>query len=672
MSRQTIKSIRAIALKLLLPFISLLVSSCQSSEERQLLTALKMAGKNKTELQRVIDHYRNDILQQKAAIFLIANMPGHYSYADTSLVVAYSEAVDSILETMKEHSMYERKDSINACAERMGVQRWEKVQDIHMVTADYLIRNIDEAFEAWKGPWARHLSFEQFCEYLLPYKVGELQLLDDWRLRLKRLHAEELSDMEKCDAYRNATLEAARRLSKCLGTEIHPNYNSVVDHPVMKFEVNAKVPCGSCDYYIPLALAHHRSHGIPLAHDFCPHWASRRLGHSWNVVLAENGRTMAFNGISSEPVMTQNGISVSDGDMHNTMEKMAKVYRRTYAHNNEIEELNQKEKNVPPLLRNVFMKDVTTSYMETSDVTLPLKGIPHGTSYAYLAIYGDNDWYPVTFAKISRGKATFHDMGRNIIYIAMCYAPDGTRTILSNPFMLGFDGSMNYYSASENNTTMRLTRKYPILEYVYKWLSSVDSCEVQASDDIRFHQYETIHLTSGTRATGNELKIPISTPAYRYWRFTSLKKNTRGNIAEIYFYDSNGKPLSGRVIGTEGSFENRANRTREAAFDSNTLTYFEAPDNKDPWVGMDFGYPVKLSSIIYYPRGDGNSVEPGDEYELLYWDDDNWQSIGKKRAQRHWIEFVNVPEGAIYLLRDITKGHEERIFTYDNSMQTWW
>ncbi|MBR1518129.1 MAG: discoidin domain-containing protein [Prevotella sp.] len=652
--------------------ISLYACNIIHEDHDEINMALNLAGKNRHELEAVLSHYASEPQKLEAAKFLIRNMPGHYSYADTVILTRYSAAVDSILTAMSNTSMYERKDSINSCAEKLGIAQVKKIQDIHVITSDYLIRNIDNAFEAWNGPWARHLSFEQFCEYLLPYKVGELQLLDDWRNRLKGFHTEVLNDMDKCDAYRNATLEAARRLSKSLGAYVHPNYNSVVNFPVMRFEVNARVPCGSCDYYIPLALAVHRSNGIPLTHDFCPHWASRRLGHSWNAVLAENGRTMAFNGVSENPVMATNGISVSDGDMHNSMEKMAKVYRHTYARNKELSELNRKEKNVPPLLRNVFMKDVTTSYMETSDISVHLRNVPRGVSYAYLAIYGDNDWYPVTFAKIEKGKAIFQNMGRNIMYIVLCYSPDGTRHMLSEPLLLGFDGNVKTFAPSEKRTTMRLTRKYPILEYVYKWLSCVDNCEFQASNDNNFHRYSTIHITSGTKATGNELDIPEPTPPFRFWRFIPLKENSRGNIAEIYFYDSNGKKICGRVIGTEGSFENRANRTREAAFDGNTLTYFESPDGKTPWVGMDFGYPVKLSSIIYYPRGDGNSVELGDEYELFYWDDDNWQSIGKKRAQSHWIEFAAVPEGTIYLLRDITKGHEERIFTYDDSMQTWW
>ena len=48
-----------------------------------------------------------------------------------------------------------------------------KIYDAHIITAEYLIDNIDCAFDNWqKRPWNRSLSFEDFCEYLLPYRIG--------------------------------------------------------------------------------------------------------------------------------------------------------------------------------------------------------------------------------------------------------------------------------------------------------------------------------------------------------------------------------------------------------------------------------------------------------------------------------------------------------------------
>ena len=55
------------------------------------------------------------------------------------------------------------------------------VYDVQVLTADYLIENIDLAFEAWQyRDWGKHYSFDDFCHYLLPYWIGD-EAPDNWR-----------------------------------------------------------------------------------------------------------------------------------------------------------------------------------------------------------------------------------------------------------------------------------------------------------------------------------------------------------------------------------------------------------------------------------------------------------------------------------------------------------
>lgn len=49
-----------------------------------------------------------------------------------------------------------------------------------------------------------------------------------------------------------------------------------------------------------------------------------------------------------------------------------------------------------------------------------------------------------------------------------------------------------------------------------------------------------------------------------------------------------------------------------------------------------------------------------------------WVSLGKQRANGQNIIFDNVPSGALYWLRNLTKGREERIFTYENGCIVFW
>jgi hypothetical protein len=59
-------------------------------------------------------------------------------------------------------------------------ERGEPLYDIQVITADYLIENIDDAFRAWEYPWAQHLSFDDFCENVLPYR-GQNEPLSSYR-----------------------------------------------------------------------------------------------------------------------------------------------------------------------------------------------------------------------------------------------------------------------------------------------------------------------------------------------------------------------------------------------------------------------------------------------------------------------------------------------------------
>jgi hypothetical protein len=55
------------------------------------------------------------------------------------------------------------------------------VYDSKVITADYLIRNIEQSFKVWhKQAWGKQITFDDFCEQILPYRIKN-EPLDDWR-----------------------------------------------------------------------------------------------------------------------------------------------------------------------------------------------------------------------------------------------------------------------------------------------------------------------------------------------------------------------------------------------------------------------------------------------------------------------------------------------------------
>ena len=87
------KTIKQIALLL---YASLFIISCTNANKK-LEIALKQSGSNRIELEKVISYYtkeKKDSLHLKAALFLIENMPGHYTPSN-SFMTRYIYEIDS-------------------------------------------------------------------------------------------------------------------------------------------------------------------------------------------------------------------------------------------------------------------------------------------------------------------------------------------------------------------------------------------------------------------------------------------------------------------------------------------------------------------------------------------------------------------------------------------------
>ena len=82
--------------------------SCSNYSSR-LKAVLDYSGTNRAELEKVLDHYSQDpadSLKLKASIFLIENMPGHYTFGGP-----YMKSYNEQLGLLKNCPYYEKKSS---------------------------------------------------------------------------------------------------------------------------------------------------------------------------------------------------------------------------------------------------------------------------------------------------------------------------------------------------------------------------------------------------------------------------------------------------------------------------------------------------------------------------------------------------------------------------------
>ena len=110
------------------------------------------------------------------------------------------------------------------------------------------------------------------------------------------------------------------------------------------------------------------------------------------------------------------------------------------------------------------------------------------------------------------------------------------------------------------------------------------------------------------------------------------------------------------------------------AMDGNLETWFQKRVETEGWVGLDLGKGNEriITRIRFCPRSDTNFILVGDTYELFYWDNERWNSAGRQVAATGMLSFTGVPGSTLYWLRNLTRGKEERIFTYEDGKQVWW
>ena len=419
-----------------------------------------------------------------------------------------------------------------------------------------------------------------------------------------------------------------------------------------------KTKSGKCADETSYTIYLCRQLGIPTAYDFTPHWGNRSSSHSWSVLINEQGKSIPFY-MGNFP-----------GDTAHNFKSYIKpkVFRYRYSLNKQIASDMKYELNIPQLFQNPHFTDVTSEYCTTSDIERPIPDKIKNNKVAYICVFDNRNWVPVYYGNIHNGKVIFKSMGRCIAYMAATYE-NGEIVPFGNPFILNKNGELKELSANTNKTiTMKLLRKYPFMGAQDYFNSRMDGGLFLGSNNKDFSDSTILHKHKGI-TNGNWYNIPVTcNKEFKYLRYIG-ERGSFCNINELEFYDSEGKKIEGTIIGTDGEPWAR----KENVFDGNILTGFSAKSPDGNWVGLELKKAMRISKIRYIGRNDGNCIETGDEYELCYWNSKGfWDDLGKKKATDNVLLFQKIPANGLYILKDLTKGKEERIFTYEEGKQIWW
>ena len=426
------------------------VLSVGCNHQPSIADVLDSAGPNRSELEAVLSHYKtNDNNPQKlrAAEFLIENMPAHYSYAGDAIYEYYEYAAGILAN--KSLSQEQQRDSLLSITDlKYRDLPSHTVPDAQVIKADFLIKNIDTSYDRWVNcDWARQITFDEYLEWLLPYKAIELQELDAWRDTLlahfgKGLENPIVNDVEYntasgvADMLRNDAYNGLNRYGLYTRAGL----------PLLSAHLQVTQTYGNIPDYALTAALLMRSAGIPAILDETPVGSRYTAATKWFAIIDDKGveRTSDWD------------FSTNISSIFFPYERGPKVYRTTYAINPERWEYSQNAKFQYPF--DLGKKDVTSKYFRTSNLAIPIdkkvrKSLKDKYVYIASAVRSDEKpWQIVDFGVIKNGKAMFHDMGREVLYQIQGF--DGKNLIpISEPFILQKDGSIEYVSADALNST---------------------------------------------------------------------------------------------------------------------------------------------------------------------------------------------------------------------------
>ncbi|MDR1860978.1 MAG: hypothetical protein LBR06_08690 [Bacteroidales bacterium] len=614
--------------------------SCVTTYPPDIERVLKQAGHNRGELVKVLEYYRRnpaDSLKLRAAEFLIANMPGKHSvYVDApwndqaTVFLRWTSSSDKqrVIETFK-----------------LGEPVVE--DDVTHITADYLINNIEMAFEAWRGrPWGRHVTFETFCEEILPYRIST-EPLENWRAKVQAGFAD-------LDTFLNRpTMTAVEACSRI--NSIMPRFSIDTDFPTINYSQCMATTRGSCDNIAAVTAFVMRALGVPVTVDFVMRWAEHNSGHSWNSVCDSAGRHISFMGAEYNPGQPHLG----------SYRLKSKAYRRIFAYNSELVARNRNENDVPPIFQDVCMTDISDEHPACVDLNITAKELPpDSVEYAYLAFFVREQfrWEICAYGYIDGDILRFPKVGKGIMYRPFYYV-QGRLTPAAGPVLLDSDGTVNDFRPSSTLADIEVNCIEQPEEF---WTARMVGGTFQGANEPDFSDAVTLHVIPRKPVVGWNSAPSDSRLKFRYVRYVSPKDGV-GNVAEIEFLDANGRLLQGNPFSP---FAVWRGCTGAKAFDGDPATFFDALEVSGAWTALDLQQPQAVSRIRYVPRNEGAAICSSPAFELHRWGDGDSEPQ-EVVPDANGILQLRLPENQLYYLSNKSIGRKGHLFTVRDGKMEW-
>lgn len=660
----------------------------------ELEKALQQACKNRISLEQVLKHYANNKEKYQAACFLIVNMVGHSQagrvvYYDPQIDV-FRRQIDSAYYAMVKGKTNEKtntdefkkqlsatdkmyRDKIEAYSFKQAQIAEIDLSDIQTLDANFLIRHIDNAFDKRKKvKFARQLSFQDFCSYVLPYRViNDYPLVQESKLFTdffsKYLQADKVSKVNDVVERYNQTASRLRWFMGKYPFETNIGFNELF--------FNSFFDCVDVAHYGASAL---RAAGIPVAVEYNSAYKLWSGRHYFVSTLDSAERWCTFSPESGLPIY-------KDPKFREALN----IYRIHFdKQKNNPSSLKSENEYLPDNFIDPYIEDVTKNIMNVVSIKLPF-AIPTTNRLAYLASFqSEQGLTTVTWGKIDTKtqKVNFENVVPDNLYFPMYMSADNKLKAFGDPFWIKTDSTSStkfkiipFTPQKGKILNVDLLRKFPQKPNMQRLAENLIGSVVIASDNPKFTNADTLaKISVAPIPYWQELDLK-NTKAYRYYRIETPKEHPHFTISELEFvtrksynYSNTMSATRLAILHTEQINNNDSNYVRllddtleklkvKSEYDGNVQTAPEAY----PTLNFRLKEPQVVTSIRFVPKNEDNGIQPGDSYSLSVWNGSDWQWLFTRVADYQHIHADGLQVGRLYWLRNRTKGTEETPFVID-------
>ncbi|MBN1970762.1 MAG: O-antigen ligase family protein [Candidatus Delongbacteria bacterium] len=445
-----------------------------SELDKKLELTLMLSKDNRVNLEKALQYFclESDSLKRKAMEFLISNMYFHYS-----LDYYWVDENDKRI-PFNEFEYKTFSESINEFKKLKlkypGIHpKKSKYYDMHVISPEFLINNVNRAFIAWEKPSAKHLTFNEFCEYILPYRVDK-EPLQFWRDQYSKTF-----DFLTENTSSNNCVTQADRINSNLNSWFYitqPEQKRTDPLPMLGPLHLLHRKQGECFDACILAVYAMRSQGIPTSYEKVPYWATASGTHTMCSILDEKEATLGFEGASINP---------SEFKLNR---EPSKILRITFSPQFESPAMHLSQNLIPMgILKNINIKDVTKNFWPVDNIECFLDSSSNivKSNAAFICVFNNFKWQPTWWSKVNKNTAFFKDMPRGVVYLPMFYRNDRL-TPAGFPIALGYNNKKVLRPNPETKITIKIVEQDKYLVFrpgqrylLYYWDNKWISCGEQ-------------------------------------------------------------------------------------------------------------------------------------------------------------------------------------------------